>query len=95
MNLNDRITVALASDHAGYLLKEALIKHLNDRGIDTIDCGTNSAESCDYPDYAVAGCCKVLDGHTFAAILDAVGAGSATLEGTVLTLDAYTSVVLS
>ena len=69
MNLNDRITVALASDHAGYLLKEALIKHLNDRGIDTIDCGTNSAESCDYPDYAVAGCCKVLDGQADLTIL--------------------------
>lgn len=38
--------------------------------------------------------CKALDGYVFEAILDAVGAGSATLEGTVLTLDAYTSVVL-
>lgn len=38
--------------------------------------------------------CKALDGHTFAKICEAVGAGNATLEGTVLTLDAYTSVVL-
>ena len=38
--------------------------------------------------------CKALDGHAFAKICEAVGAGNATLEGTVLTLDAYTSVVL-
>lgn len=38
--------------------------------------------------------CKALDGHVFAKICEAVGAGNATLEGTVLTLDAYTSVVL-
>ncbi|MBR5633082.1 MAG: RpiB/LacA/LacB family sugar-phosphate isomerase, partial [Clostridia bacterium] len=42
-------TIALASDHAGYPLKEALIRHLNTRGIDTIDCGTNNTDSCDYP----------------------------------------------
>lgn len=68
MNI-DNITVALASDHAGYPLKEALIKHLNGRGIDTIDCGTNSTDSCDYPDFAVSGCCKVLDGEADLTIL--------------------------
>lgn len=62
-------TIALASDHAGYPLKEALIGHLNARGIDTIDCGTNSTDSCDYPDFAVAGCCKVLDGDADLTIL--------------------------
>ncbi|MBR4933674.1 MAG: RpiB/LacA/LacB family sugar-phosphate isomerase, partial [Clostridia bacterium] len=44
-------TIALASDHAGYPLKEALIRHLNTRGIDTIDYGTNNTDSCDYPDF--------------------------------------------
>lgn len=68
MNI-DNITVALASDHAGYPLKEALIKHLNGRGIDTIDCGTNNTDSCDYPDFAVSGCCKVLDGEADLTIL--------------------------
>ena len=61
MSNNSKITVALASDHAGYPLKEALIRHLTGRGVDCIDCGTNSTESCDYPAYAVSGCCKVLD----------------------------------
>lgn len=61
MSINEKLTVALAADHAGYPLKEALIRHLTGRGIDCIDCGTNSTESCDYPAYAVSGCCKVLD----------------------------------
>ena len=61
MSINEKLTVALAADHAGYPLKEALIRHLTERGIECIDCGTNSTESCDYPAYAVSGCCKVLD----------------------------------
>ena len=69
MSTNDKITVALASDHAGYPLKEALIRHLSARGIDIIDCGTNNTDSCDYPDFAVSGCCKVLDGAADLTIL--------------------------
>jgi ribose 5-phosphate isomerase B len=69
MTNRDNKIIALASDHAGYPLKETLIKYLNSRGIDTIDCGTNSTESCDYPDFAVSGCCKVLDGEADLTIL--------------------------
>ena len=59
----------VGADFAGYPLKEALIKHLSARGIDTIDCGINSTDSCDYPDFAVSGCCKVLDGDADLTIL--------------------------
>ena len=69
MTNRDNKIIALASDHAGYPLKEALIKYPNSRGIDTIDCGTSSTESCDYPDFAVSGCCKVLDGEADLTIL--------------------------
>ena len=69
MNMTDKKTIALASDHAGYPLKEALLKHLAGRGFDCIDCGTNSTDSCDYPDFAVSGCCKVLDGAADLTIL--------------------------
>ena len=69
MKTNEKTIVALAADHAGYPLKEALIRHLTGRGFDCIDCGTNSIESCDYPDYAVSGCCKVLDGAADFTIL--------------------------
>lgn len=44
--------VALCSDHAGYELKTAIIAYLNNRGIKTDDFGTESSESCDYPDFA-------------------------------------------
>ena len=66
---NNKITIALAADHAGFPLKEAIAAHLAERGIDYIDCGTDSSESCDYPDYAVSGCSKVLDGSADLTVL--------------------------
>jgi RpiB/LacA/LacB family sugar-phosphate isomerase len=47
-------TVALGADHGGYELKEALKKHLHERGVSVNDFGAYSAESTDYPDYAQA-----------------------------------------
>jgi ribose 5-phosphate isomerase B len=44
--------LAIASDHAGYALKEKLRQGLKDAGHEVVDCGTSSAESCDYPDFA-------------------------------------------
>ncbi len=47
-------TVALGSDHAGYRLKEALLEHLEKRGVSVADHGTQSEEPVDYPDFAYA-----------------------------------------
>ncbi|NLY53944.1 MAG: ribose 5-phosphate isomerase B [Firmicutes bacterium] len=44
--------VALASDHAGYALKEQIKEWLADWGIETYDAGCHSLESVDYVDYA-------------------------------------------
>ena len=44
--------IAIASDHAGYHLKEALRDRLAADGHQVQDFGTNSTESTDYPDYA-------------------------------------------
>lgn len=44
--------IAIASDHAGFYLKEKIISYLKSQKIDFKDFGTNSAESVDYPDYA-------------------------------------------
>lgn len=44
--------IAMASDHAGYELKEILKSYLIEKGFDVVDFGTHSTESCDYPDYA-------------------------------------------
>ncbi len=47
-------TVGLASDHAGYDMKEFVKKYLTDKGIPFKDYGTFTNESCDYPDFAHA-----------------------------------------
>lgn len=47
-----RRTILLAADHAGFELKNELQAHLTDLGYDTVDLGTDSADSVDYPDYA-------------------------------------------
>lgn len=44
--------IALGSDHAGYELKQAIIKHLKERNIEYKDYGPYSAESVDYAVYA-------------------------------------------
>jgi len=44
--------VAMASDHAGYQLKKTIERHLKEQGFEVIDYGTDSEESCDYPDFA-------------------------------------------
>lgn len=45
------LKIALASDHAGYELKQQIIDFLQNRNFELKDFGTNSAESADYPDY--------------------------------------------
>lgn len=46
--------IGLASDHAGFELKEYVKTLLDARGIPYRDYGTRSTASCDYPDYAHA-----------------------------------------
>jgi len=45
------LKLAIASDHAGFELKQKLISYLEDKGIKIKDFGTHSNESADYPDY--------------------------------------------
>ncbi len=44
--------VVIASDHAGYNLKQEVRKHLEENNIEYVDLGTDSLDSCDYPVYA-------------------------------------------
>lgn len=44
--------IALACDHGGLALKTAVKTHLKLRGFEVVDFGTDSPESCDYPDFA-------------------------------------------
>ncbi len=45
------MNIAIASDHAGYLYKEAIERFLADLGHEVHDFGTHSEESVDYPVY--------------------------------------------
>jgi ribose 5-phosphate isomerase B len=51
--------VVLASDHRGYQLKNSLKKFLEERKIEFLDVGTFSADSVDYPDFAMLAAEKV------------------------------------
>ncbi len=61
--------IALGADHGGFELKEAIKKHLDERKIEYIDCGTYSEESVDYAPIAKKTCDKVVSGECERAIL--------------------------
>ena len=46
--------ISIGSDHGGFALKEAIKKHLEERGLEYKDYGTYSDASCDYPVYGRA-----------------------------------------
>ena len=43
--------IAIGSDHAGYVYKEAIKQMLIEAGHEVRDFGTDSSDNCDYPDY--------------------------------------------
>lgn len=53
--------IALAADHGGYELKEAIKEHLVAQGVEVKDFGTYSTESVDYPIYAEKAACSVAE----------------------------------
>ena len=55
--------IALACDHGAYALKEAVKKHLEEKGLEYKDFGTYSTDSCDYPDYAAPAAKAVASGE--------------------------------
>jgi deoxyribose-phosphate aldolase len=70
--------VAVASDHGGFQLKAAVLRHLVSKGITPKDVGTFSDEACDYPVFARAAAEAVARGEAWrAVIIDGAGIGSA------------------
>ena len=61
--------ISVASDHAGFELKEAVKEHLTSAGHDVVDFGTDSAESTDYPDYATPAALAVASGQVERGVL--------------------------
>ena len=46
--------LVVSSDHGGFRFKEAIKKHLIDKGYEVVDVGAQSESSCHYPDFAIA-----------------------------------------
>jgi ribose 5-phosphate isomerase B len=61
--------IAIASDHAGYRYKELIKPFLAERGHEVVDCGTDSAERCDYPDFIRPAAQKLSAGEVDRAIV--------------------------
>ena len=61
--------IALAADHGGFELKEAVKAHLDELGLEYIDFGTHSTASVDYPDMALPACDAVVSGQCSKALL--------------------------
>jgi len=55
--------IAIACDHGGLHLKRALMKYLTKCGHEYVDFGTDSFDSCDYPDYVLPAAEAVASGE--------------------------------
>ncbi len=70
--------IVVASDHTGYDIKESIKEFLKGKGYSISDVGTNSKDSCDYPDFAFDASKKVALGEAdFGIVFDATGIPSA------------------
>ncbi len=75
-----RPVVALASDHAGFRLKEIAKEILNEIGIPIEDFGTDSDASVDYPDYAKPAIASIVAGKADRGVpVGGPGVGTSTL----------------
>jgi ribose 5-phosphate isomerase B len=73
-----RKAVALAADHGGFALKEALKPFVSGLGFVVEDLGTTDMNPVDYPDFAHRAALAVTAGRAaFAIVVDGVGVGSA------------------
>jgi ribose 5-phosphate isomerase B len=76
--VGESIAIAIGADHGGYPLKEKLAFKLKEAGHQVVDCGTDSIDAVDYPDFAHAVARSVADGTSvYGIIVDGAGIGSA------------------
>ena len=68
--------ISIGSDHGGYQLKTEIVNHLIGQGHEVVDFGTNSSDSCDYPDFAYAAAKAVANGEVdFGVVVCTTGMG--------------------
>jgi ribose 5-phosphate isomerase B len=61
--------IAVGADHAGFEYKTAIVKHLNELGLQVADFGTYSSDSVDYPDFAHPTAASVENNESALAVL--------------------------
>ncbi len=61
--------IAIGCDHAGFALKDTILRVLQEAKHEVIDCGTYSDEPVDFPDFGLAAAQKVAQGQADRAIL--------------------------
>ncbi|HHX30641.1 MAG TPA: ribose 5-phosphate isomerase B [Clostridiaceae bacterium] len=54
--------IVVASDHGGYEMKEAIRRHLSEKGFEVLDAGTYSEESASYVEFSQRAADKIVDG---------------------------------
>jgi ribose 5-phosphate isomerase B len=73
-----KIRIAIGADHGGYPLKEKIGFKLREAGYEVVDCGTDSHEAVDYPDFAHAVAREVAsEDCDYGIVVDGAGIGSA------------------
>ena len=55
--------ISIACDHGALALKNTLIAHLTKQGHEVVNFGTDTLDSCDYPDFAAKAAQAVADGE--------------------------------
>lgn len=81
--------IALASDHAGFALKELVKALLSGQGHEILDFGTGDESACDLADHAYPAALAVGRGEAARAVLvDGVGYGSAMIANRIAGVDA-------
>jgi len=77
-DVDTEAAIAVGADHGGFRLKERIAFRLREQGHQVVDCWTDSAESVDYPDFALAVAEKVASGECrWGIAVDGAGIGSA------------------
>lgn len=82
--MKEKKMIGLASDHAGFALKQFVKEYLDEKGLTYKDYGTFSEESCDYTDFGHALARGIEDGEVFPGIA-ICGSG----EGIAMTLNKH------
>jgi ribose 5-phosphate isomerase B len=74
---DDGTTIAIGADHGGFALKERIGFRLKEQGYTVVDCGTDSTDAVDYPDFAAA-VARMVGAHKaeIGIMIDGAGIGS-------------------